>query len=431
MLVDHDLSGVIVGLTLGTRPPDIYRALVEATAFGARKIVETFEDAGVPVDDFVVAGGLLKNRFVMQIYADVLRRPLHLIGSDQGPALGSAIHAAVAAGAHPDVRAAAAAMGKLERDAYAPDAARGRRLRRAVHALHAAARPLRPRRRRPHAPPAAAARRARQLSAVARLHGTGDVRLADEPVRDPGPDESLVHVEAVGLCGSDLHWYEEGGIGDARLDSPLVVGHEFAGVVEGGPLDGRRVAVDPALHCGHCARCLEGNQNLCPNVVFAGHGDCDGGLREYLSWPTEALHLLPASMDGAAGAMLEPLGVAIHSFDLGHVHLGADVAVVGCGPIGLLLIQVARAAGARVTLAVDPLRAPPRGGAQRGRRARRRPRRTSPPAPTSTSPSRSRAPTRRSTSPCRRRGRARASCSPASPATTARRSAPRSRAARA
>ena len=122
VLVDHDLSGVIVGLTLGTRPPDIYRALVEATAFGARKIVETFEDAGVPVDDFVVAGGLLKNQFVMQIYADVLRRPLHLIGSDQGPALGSAIHAAVAAGAHPDVHAAAAAMGKLERDAYAPDA---------------------------------------------------------------------------------------------------------------------------------------------------------------------------------------------------------------------------------------------------------------------------------------------------------------------
>jgi L-ribulokinase len=123
VLVDHDLSGVIVGLTLGTRPPDVYRALVEATAFGTRKIVETFEDAGVPVGDFVVAGGLLKNPFVMQIYADVLRRPLHLIGSEQGPALGSAIHAAVAAGAHDDVRAAAAAMGKLERDAYAPDAA--------------------------------------------------------------------------------------------------------------------------------------------------------------------------------------------------------------------------------------------------------------------------------------------------------------------
>jgi L-iditol 2-dehydrogenase len=191
--------------------------------------------------------------------------------------------------------------------------------------------------------------------AAARLHGMGDVRIAEEAVRAPGPEESLVRVEAVGLCGSDLHWYEEGGIGDARIASPLIVGHEFAGVVEGGLLDGRRVAVDPALHCGHCERCLEGNQNLCPNVVFAGHGSQDGGLREYLTWPTAALHPLPDSMDGTAGAMLEPLGVAIHSFDLGHVHLGADVAVVGCGPIGLLLVQVARAAGARVVVAVDPL----------------------------------------------------------------------------
>jgi L-ribulokinase len=123
VLVDHQLSGVIVGLTLGTRPQDVYRALVEATAFGARTIVEAFEAAGVPVEDFVVAGGLLKNPFVMQIYADVLRRPLHLIGSDQGPALGSAIHAAVAAGLHPDIHAASATMGKLERDAYAPDPA--------------------------------------------------------------------------------------------------------------------------------------------------------------------------------------------------------------------------------------------------------------------------------------------------------------------
>jgi len=191
--------------------------------------------------------------------------------------------------------------------------------------------------------------------AVARLHGTGDVRVADEPVRDPQPGEGLVRIEAVGLCGSDLHWFEEGGIGDARLTRPVVPGHEFAGVVEGGPLDGRRVAVDPALPCGVCARCLEGHRNLCPDVVFAGHGDCDGGLRQYLCWPASALHPLPDGFDGVTGAMLEPLGVAIHAHDLGHVHLGDDVAVVGCGPIGLLQIQVARAAGARVALAVDPL----------------------------------------------------------------------------
>ncbi|MEU8248763.1 ribulokinase [Nonomuraea sp. NPDC048916] len=121
VLVDHDLSGVIVGQTLGTRPEDVYRALIEATAFGTRVIVETFEAAGVPVEEFVVAGGLVKNPFLMQVYADVLRRPLSLIGSEQGPALGSAIHAAVAAGAYDDIQRAAAAMGRRRENAYLPD----------------------------------------------------------------------------------------------------------------------------------------------------------------------------------------------------------------------------------------------------------------------------------------------------------------------
>lgn len=124
VLVDHDLSGMVVGQTLATRPEDTYRALIEATAFGARVIVEAFEAAGVPVEEFVVAGGLLRNRFLMQVYADVLRRPLSVIGSGQGPALGSAIHAAVAAGAYQDVTAAAAAMGKRTEAAYVPDAGR-------------------------------------------------------------------------------------------------------------------------------------------------------------------------------------------------------------------------------------------------------------------------------------------------------------------
>ncbi|WP_084484409.1 ribulokinase [Nocardia anaemiae] len=121
VLVDHDLSGVMVGLTLATKPEDIYRALLEATAFGTRTIIETFNAAGVPVRELVIAGGLLKNSLLMQIYADVTRLPLSIIGSDQGPALGSAIHAAVAAGAYPDVRAAAKAMGRVHRNAYLPD----------------------------------------------------------------------------------------------------------------------------------------------------------------------------------------------------------------------------------------------------------------------------------------------------------------------
>ncbi|HET7172682.1 MAG TPA: ribulokinase [Nocardioidaceae bacterium] len=124
VLVDHELSGVLVGATLATRPEDVYRALIEATAFGTRTIVDAFDAAGVPVREVIVAGGLLKNRLLMQIYADVLNRPLGVIGSAQGPALGSAIHAAVAAAIHPDVPSASAAMGATHRGAYLPDAHR-------------------------------------------------------------------------------------------------------------------------------------------------------------------------------------------------------------------------------------------------------------------------------------------------------------------
>ena len=123
VLVDHELTGLVLGTTLTTRPEQVYRALLEATAFGTRTIVETYIRSGIPVTEFIVAGGLLKNPVLMQIYSDVLRLPISTIVSEQGPALGSAIHAAVAAGAYPDVRTASAAMGKLTRNAYEPDKA--------------------------------------------------------------------------------------------------------------------------------------------------------------------------------------------------------------------------------------------------------------------------------------------------------------------
>jgi L-ribulokinase len=123
VLVDHELSGLVLGLTLTTKPEQIYRALFEATAFGTRKIVETFAASGVPVTEFIVAGGLLKNQFLMQLYSTITRLPLSTIASEQGPALGSAIHAAVAAGAYPDIRSAAAAMGKSNRGVYQPNEA--------------------------------------------------------------------------------------------------------------------------------------------------------------------------------------------------------------------------------------------------------------------------------------------------------------------
>ena len=190
---------------------------------------------------------------------------------------------------------------------------------------------------------------------AARLYGTRDLRVADEAVPATETGDVLVRVTAVGICGSDLHWWSEGAIGDARLARPLVLGHEGAGVIVDGPRRGQRVAIDPAIPCETCRACRDGYRNLCYRIRFAGHGETDGMLRELMPWPAHLLHPLPDQITDAAGALLEPLGVALQALDLGHVRFGATAAVVGCGPIGLLLIQLLRAAGASRVLAVEAL----------------------------------------------------------------------------
>ena len=170
-----------------------------------------------------------------------------------------------------------------------------------------------------------------------------------------GAGMSLVRVTAVGICGSDLHWWDEGAIGDATLAHPLVLGHEGAGVIADGPRRGERVAIDPAITCGTCRACRDGYANLCYRIRFAGHGETDGMMRRSWPGPRSLLHPLPDGISDADGALLEPLGVAIHSVDLGHLPFGGSASVVGCGPIGLLLIAVLKAAGASSVLAVEPL----------------------------------------------------------------------------
>jgi L-iditol 2-dehydrogenase len=190
---------------------------------------------------------------------------------------------------------------------------------------------------------------------VLRLHSTGEFLLHDEPIPEFSVNESLIRVTAVGVCGSDLHWFSEGGIGDAGLTRPLVLGHEFAGVIQDGEMKGDRVAVDPLIPCDVCEYCLEGNPNLCVKHHFAGHAEDDGALCEYISWPRSFLHRLPETLSDVDGAMLEPLGVAIHTVDLGKIKPGMTVGVYGCGPIGLLILQVARIAGAVKIIATDHL----------------------------------------------------------------------------
>ena len=184
-----------------------------------------------------------------------------------------------------------------------------------------------------------------------RLHDTGDLRIHDEANPVAGAQEKLIRVKSVGVCGSDLHWFAEGSIGDAKLDHPLILGHEFAGVTE----DGQRVAIDPAIPCGHCEFCGHGHPNLCANLIFAGHGKTDGALRECMAWNKKSIFPIPDSLSFDEAALLEPLGVAIHTVDLGNLRAGMTVGVLGCGPIGLLIVQMAKLSGATQIIATDRL----------------------------------------------------------------------------
>ena len=188
-----------------------------------------------------------------------------------------------------------------------------------------------------------------------RLHGAGDIRLHTEPEPAAGAGEEIVRITAVGLCGSDLHWFEEGGIGSDRVKDPFVLGHEMGGVIASGARRGERVVIEPANPCGGCDVCQAGSSNLCQQVAFCGHYPTPGGLSTYLAWPQDLLIPVPETIAGDNVALLEPLGIALHALDLGHFRAGMTAGVYGCGPIGLLLIRALRAAGAGLIQASDPL----------------------------------------------------------------------------
>lgn len=200
---------------------------------------------------------------------------------------------------------------------------------------------------------------------AARLYGARDFRIEDVPrPADPGPGEVLLRVGSVGVCGSDLHTYEDGRIGDTVVREPLVLGHEFAGTIEAvGPdaLDGlhqplakgQRVAVDPAVPCWHCDMCEHGHPNLCRNLGFLGLWPDDGALQEYLVVPARGCFPLPDALNMDEGALLEPLGVALHAVDLAHLRLAQDVVVLGCGPIGLLIMYLVKRSGVGRVIALD------------------------------------------------------------------------------
>jgi L-iditol 2-dehydrogenase len=209
------------------------------------------------------------------------------------------------------------------------------------------------------APTAGAPPGAATTTPVAVLHGVEDVRLETRPIPVPGPGEVLVEVRSVGVCGSDVHYYREGRIGDFVVDSPLVLGHEASGVVVGRgpgadrhPL-GQLVALEPGIPCGTCTACRTGHYNLCPTVRFFATPPVDGTLVGYVVHPEDFTFAVPPTVSEDAAALIEPLSVGIWACRKAAVRPGDRVLVTGGGPIGLLCTAVARASGAAEVFVSD------------------------------------------------------------------------------
>jgi L-iditol 2-dehydrogenase len=196
---------------------------------------------------------------------------------------------------------------------------------------------------------------------VAELTGLRQFRVTEAPVVEPGPGEVQVQVQAVGICGSDMHAYAEGAVGDVRCQYPVVLGHEPAGVVVKtgagvtGWAPGDRAALEPAHFCYHCELCRRGRHNLCARLRFLSAGGEPGFFRDRVNLPVTNLVRLPEGLSTAEGALIEPLSVVLHSLALAPPALGETAAVFGAGPIGLLTVAALKLAGAGRVWAIDPL----------------------------------------------------------------------------
>ncbi|UNI22903.1 L-iditol 2-dehydrogenase [Purpureocillium takamizusanense] len=187
----------------------------------------------------------------------------------------------------------------------------------------------------------------------------GRIKMEDAPMVDPRPDEVLLHVRATGICGSDIHFWHHGRIGDITVEGDCILGHEGAAevVAVGANVShlkaGDRVAIEPGVSCGKCFLCVDGRYNLCQDVAFAGVFPHPGTARRFKTHPASHAHRLPRGVSYQTAALVEPLSVAMHALRTSPVTLGAPAAVFGAGPIGLLTMAVARASGAHPIVITD------------------------------------------------------------------------------
>ena len=196
---------------------------------------------------------------------------------------------------------------------------------------------------------------------VAQLTGKGEFTLVDQPVPQAGPGELLVRVSAVGICGSDMHAFAEGSVGDAPCQYPMVLGHEPSGVVEAagegvtGWAKGDRASLEPAIFCYHCRFCLAGHNNLCENLRFMSTAAVPGFFREFVTLPAVNVFPIQSGTSLEAATLVEPLAVILHTLDLGSFEQGESAVVAGAGPIGLLTVALLKLKGAKRIWVVEPL----------------------------------------------------------------------------
>ena len=193
------------------------------------------------------------------------------------------------------------------------------------------------------------------------LTARSQVRLDERPVPVPAHDEVLIKVASVGVCGSDVHYYREGRIGDFIVDAPLVLGHEVSGriVAVGAQVPenriGERVAIEPQRPCRVCAQCTAGRYNLCPHMEFYATPPVDGAFQEYVTIQAPFAHPIPDSISDDVAALLEPLSVGIWASRKAEVVPGSRVLIAGAGPIGVIALQAAKAFGAAEVIVTDPV----------------------------------------------------------------------------
>jgi L-idonate 5-dehydrogenase len=191
-------------------------------------------------------------------------------------------------------------------------------------------------------------------------HGAGDLRVEERGAVEAGPGEVAVGIEFGGICGSDLHYYHDGGVGDFRIREPLVLGHEVVGRVSvdaDGFAVGTAVGIHPATPCGSCAECVRDRRNICAYSNYLGSAARDphiqGGFVQELIVPVEQVRVLPAGLELRTAVLAEPLSVALHAVRQAGSVDGKRVLVTGAGPIGLLVVAALRQAGAVEVIAVD------------------------------------------------------------------------------